>query len=107
MSGDPDQLGALLTEDVLHISDGGAARHAARRPITGRDKVARFFCNIASRLPSTGEVQTCVVNGRPGMVVVVDGAPFMVMALEFRDGLVSATLAVLNPDKLTGVLGRA
>ncbi|MEM7288603.1 MAG: sigma factor-like helix-turn-helix DNA-binding protein, partial [Actinomycetota bacterium] len=100
LSGDPAELQDLLTEDVVHISDGGAERHAARRPIVGRDRVARFFCNIAARLPDDGRIELVGVNGAPGVLVSVAGQPNIVVSFEFRDDRISAVHAVLNPGKL-------
>lgn len=47
--GDVDALMALLAPDVVLLSDGGAQRHAARRPVVGADRVARFVVNLARR----------------------------------------------------------
>ena len=47
LEGDVDRLTTMLTDDVVHISDGGPDHHAARRPVRGPDKVARLFVNLA------------------------------------------------------------
>ena len=47
--GDMEALLAALAPDVVLISDGGGKANAARRPITGADKVARFLVGIAEK----------------------------------------------------------
>ena len=98
--GDVDGLRRLLAEDVLHLSDGGAERKAARRPVVGADRVARFLVNIASRAEPGTQVDPVRVNGELGWYLTVDGRPDTVLVPSFRDGLVASVLAIRNPDKL-------
>ena len=101
LDGDVDRLATMLTEDVVHISDGGRDHHAARRPVRGAAKVARLFVNLARRewLP-TDEFRWVDVNGQPGAYVVRDGEPYLLTVLGWRDGKVAEALAIVNPDKL-------
>jgi RNA polymerase sigma-70 factor (ECF subfamily) len=101
IDGDIDRLAAMLTEDVVHISDGGRDHHAARRPVRGAAKVARLFVNLARRewLP-TDEFHWVDVNGQAGAYVVRDGEPYLLTVLGWRDGKVAEALAIVNPDKL-------
>ncbi len=101
IEGDVDRLAAMLTEDVVHISDGGPDHHAARRPVRGAAKVARLFVNLARRewLP-TDEFRWVDVNGQSGAYVVRDGEPYLLTVLGWRDGKVAEALAIVNPDKL-------
>ena len=103
VAGDVDALLDLLAPDVVLVSDGGAARHAARRPVRGADKVARFVTNIAHRFPSGVSLAMAAVNGEPGIVLSFAGRPFMVMAFEIHDGRIQAVRSVLNPAKLAHV----
>ena len=101
VGGDVDRLVRMLTDDVVHRSDGGADHHAARRPVVGPTKVARLFVNLARRLrPSTDEVHRVVVNGQHGVYVTRSGAPLTLVVLDWREGRVVETLAIVNPDKL-------
>ncbi|MGB0111614.1 MAG: RNA polymerase sigma factor SigJ [Ilumatobacteraceae bacterium] len=101
VEGDVDRLAAMLTDDVVHISDGGADHRAGRRPIFGPEKVARLFVNLARRkwLP-TDELYWVDVNGHSGAFVVRDDAPYMLTVLEWRDRKVAEVIAIVNPDKL-------
>ena len=101
VEGEVDRLMSMLTDDVLHVSDGGAERHAARRPVVGPDKVARLFVNIARRdLDPSDELHPVSVNGQTGVYVVRGGEPFLLMMLGWRDGLLAEAIAILQPDKL-------
>lgn len=101
--GDLDTLHAVLTDDVVAWGDGGAAQHAARKPILGRHRVALFCKGIASKGQERfGEivVHHRRVNGDPGVVVVVDGEVYMVMAFELDPDGIRAVRSVLSPEKL-------
>ena len=101
LDGKVEALTAMLTADTVHVSDGGAERHAARRVIVGADKVARLFVNIARReLKSTDEIHRVTVNGHAGVYILRDGEPFLLLTLGWQDGLLAETVAILNPDKL-------
>ena len=99
-SGDLATLEGLLAEDVVLWSDGGAAQRAARRPVVGRDRVARFIVNVAKRVPVDGTFEYVHLNGEPAMIVRAERGPFMTMAVELADGAICAIHTVTNPDKL-------
>ena len=107
MTGDEARVRELLTVDAQLTSDGGAARHAARRPVVGRDRVARFLLNISRRfLTLEGhrvEMLPGWVNGAPGVVINIDGRPYWVGAIEVRGGLVDGFYTMVNPEKLTTI----
>lgn len=105
VSGDVDRLEQLLAEDVVHVSDGGADHHAARRPVVGRHRVARLFVNLAKRAPQGAAVEMLTLNGEPSIMVTVEGRPFVTVTLRFAGGLVTDIWAVVNPDKIAH-LGR-
>jgi RNA polymerase sigma-70 factor, ECF subfamily len=100
VQGDVDALRRLLTDDVVHLSDGGPHRRAARRPVVGADRVARLLVNLAARIQPGTQVDPVRVNGELGWYATVDGQPDLVLVPSFRDGRVATVLAVLNPDKL-------
>ncbi len=101
-TGDIDEVMALLAPDVVLLSDGGAERHAARRPVTGADRVARFLVNLARRLLTVDvETRPVLVNGEPGLLFVANGRPDYVLSFSFApDGQVRRFYSQLNPEKL-------
>lgn len=100
-TGEPAALEPLLHDDVVLLSDGGPERRAARRPVVGPQRVARLLSNLAKRVPAGDvAVETVVVNGQPGVFVLVDAVPLLLQDLELRDGRIVAIHSILNPDKL-------
>ncbi len=103
--GDVDALMAVLSPGVVLTSDGGGVANAARRPIVGADKVARFLTGIAAKGYATPglDVRLTEVNGAPGVAAWVDGEPFMAVSPVVGDGAVDQVLIVVNPAKLAGL----
>lgn len=98
-AGDIDGLVAMLTDDSVLTSDGGANRRAARRPVLGPDRIGRLLINLGSRSPDDLEIALSTVNGAPGLVAThADGS--FVVALGISEGRVHDVHIVLNPDKL-------
>lgn len=107
VEGDEQRVRDLLTADSVLMSDGGATRHAARRPVEGPQRIARFLVNLARRLTAVTDhdvrVEPSWVNGAPGLIVAIDGEPYWVAALDVRDGKVDRFFVMLNPDKLVSL----
>ena len=103
--GDVDSLLAVLAPDVVLITDGGGRAKAARRPITGADKVARFLVGIAQQgadIPGL-RMEVAEVNGWPAIVGWVGAEPFGSISLTLSGERIHQVLVVVNPDKLAGL----
>jgi RNA polymerase sigma-70 factor (ECF subfamily) len=101
MGGDMEGLLALLSEDVTLWSDGGGKARAALNPISGVQKVARFFSGILRKAPPGLVVRWAQINGRPGLVgYFQDGRPQSVTTFDIAEGRIRAIRLVVNPDKL-------
>ena len=73
-SGNVARLAELLREDAVAITDGGGRKTAARNPIYGADKIARFFIGLAAKNPGHQlRVEPAVINGAIGALFYVDG----------------------------------
>ncbi|HLT16573.1 MAG TPA: sigma factor-like helix-turn-helix DNA-binding protein, partial [Acidimicrobiales bacterium] len=97
--GDLDALESLLADDAVLLSDGGPRRKAARHPILGRDRVARFLRRVGPRVLAD-HVEPATINGAPGFRAYQAGALHLVGTVEVDDSQVVAVHWVLNPDKL-------
>jgi RNA polymerase sigma-70 factor (TIGR02957 family) len=101
-----DVMGLLdvLAPDVELVTDGGGVVQAALRPIRGVDKVLRFLAGVQ---PPEGmmRTETVEVNGRTGLLLVIEGRVDAVVSLELIDGLVSRVFLVRNPVKVAAALG--
>jgi RNA polymerase sigma-70 factor (ECF subfamily) len=100
-SGDVDAVMTLLAPEVVLLSDGGAQRHAARRPVVGADRVARLVVNLAKRTLPTAEMRVVQMNGETGLLFLDDGRPDFTLSFAFTpDGRVRRFYSQLNPEKL-------
>jgi RNA polymerase sigma-70 factor (ECF subfamily) len=106
-SGRTEPLVRLLTSDAMGMGDGGGKIPARRTPFFGAENVAKFlrglFRPAAAKWAIFGgrpELFAWTANGRPALVVVVDGRLVGVMTLEATTEGISAVLSQVNPDKL-------
>lgn len=104
--GDLVGLEELLAEDAVLVSDGGGKATAARNPVLGRDRVARFVAGVTAKRPVGTVVVPATLNGLPGIVILVDGVPETATCLDVRDGRITSVFMMRNPEKL-GALGAA
>ena len=101
-SGDVDGLMQVLAPDVDVVADGGGLAPAARRPVTGADKVSTFLSKFSTLAPGA-VLDTLVLNGAVGARIVVDGEVDTVISFLVEHGRVSRMYAVRNPHKLSRI----
>lgn len=94
---------AVLDPDVTLTSDGGGQVRAARRPVRGADRVARFLLGLASSAKPEQRIQPLVVNGGSGFAVLEGEHLILVGALTVQNRGVHRIDLVLAPDKLVHV----
>lgn len=92
----------LLAADAVNWSDGGGVVKAARVPIHGAERIARFLVNLRTRFAPPGTTVTAVrVNGEPAIRVDTPAGLFSVTELEIAEGRIVGLRTVNNPAKLT------
>ncbi|GHE91839.1 DNA-directed RNA polymerase sigma-70 factor [Amycolatopsis deserti] len=99
--GDVAALERMFADDVVSWADGGGKVTAARRPVSGRERVARYVAGLVND-PRAGDIEFSVrsINGEPGIAMHLWGELFGIVLLEpGADGLV-ALHTIVNPDKL-------
>ncbi|WP_210265866.1 sigma-70 family RNA polymerase sigma factor [Bradyrhizobium australiense] len=100
-SGDVSRLAALLREDAVAITDGGGRKFAARNPIVGKDRVARFFVGIAGKTAGQQvRIEPAVINGAIGALLYLDGELDLTLSMAIDGEKIAAIYVVRNPDKL-------
>jgi RNA polymerase sigma-70 factor, ECF subfamily len=105
--GDLHTLIAIMAEDVTFWSDGGGQVTAAKRPLQGCQKVARFLVAIRrSRLIPTISPQIVQINDRAGILNTVEGNPQSTFSFEFLGERIQSIFAVVNPEKLKALQSR-
>ena len=100
-SADVPGLTALLADDAVLVSDGGGLVSAARRPITGADKIARFLIGIGTRVAAGVSMDEEEMNGAPCLVVRHGRQVTQVFAFDTDGVRVRALQIVANPEKLS------
>lgn len=99
-TGDLPGLLAVLDPDVTATSDGGGQVRAARRPVCGADKVARFLLGLATKVPADQRVELVTINGAPGFALLDRDRPVVAVSLTTHHGRIQRLDFVLAPDKL-------
>jgi RNA polymerase sigma-70 factor (TIGR02957 family) len=104
--GDVAGLEALLAADVVSRADGGGIVNAARRPVQGRENVARYVAGLVARF-TEGLLPVFVeVNGAPA-VAFTDGENLRGVLVLHADGeRLTALDLVVNPEKLAYAQGQ-
>ncbi|OBB83747.1 RNA polymerase sigma-70 factor [Mycobacterium sp. 852002-30065_SCH5024008] len=101
-AGDVAGLVEILTDNVTSTADGGGKVAAARRPISGRDRVASYVARAFGRnIPRLGlRLDVAEVNGEPA-ILAFDGETLTgVLSFEIVGDQIAALRAMGNPDKL-------
>lgn len=102
-SGDVAALMSVLAPDVAFISDSNGKVSAARRPVFGAEKVARFILGLMQRMGPEHRISTAICNGAPALVVHEGDRPDTVITVDVADGRITNFYAMRNPEKLTAV----
>jgi RNA polymerase sigma-70 factor (TIGR02957 family) len=105
-TGDLAALESLLAADVVAWADGGGKTVAARRPVHGAPRVARYLSGWMSRDVPGLRIVVSEVNGQPGIVGIVGQQLLVAVLLSLDGGRITAVHAVANPDKLTFLAGQ-
>jgi RNA polymerase sigma-70 factor (ECF subfamily) len=106
VDGDVAGLERLLADDVVYWSDGGGKAPLARRPVAGRERLARFmaraFPGMATHpaFAQLTELAEAEVNGEPAILVWAGSSLLGVFVPEVASGRITALRAAGNPDKL-------
>ena len=98
--GDVAGLVSLLSHDAVLYSVGGGKTHAARIPIEGSDRIAKFLHGLTSKTMGEIEIRPALVNGRTGALNYLDGHLVSVVSVLIEGGQIQRLFIVVNPDKL-------
>ncbi|MFD0338190.1 RNA polymerase sigma-70 factor [Streptomyces sp. NPDC127117] len=102
-TGDLQGLLDVLAPDVVLLGDGGGIKQAARRPIIGADKVARYLVGGTGKNTATITISPTLANGNPAFLLRLDGVIDGVVAFRIEDAHITGLYYVRNPEKLTRV----
>jgi len=101
-SGNLASLELALTVDALSVSDGGGVVNAARKPVSGRSRVARFILGVLEKFGLGVETRPVIANGEVAMLGEREGHPVALWSIEIAPDGVRRLMIILNPEKLSG-----
>ncbi|WP_099041965.1 RNA polymerase sigma-70 factor [Mycobacterium neglectum] len=102
-TGDLDGLIEMLSSDVVWTADSDGKVSAARRPVTGAERVAKLVIGLIRLAGESGRVEPAMYNNAPALKLYLGDSFEGVITVEVTDGRISHFYAMRNPDKLTGV----
>ena len=99
-AGNLEGLVSLLAEDAVLQADGGGVVTAARNPIAGAERIARWSIGVMEKATWDVSFEVATVNGLPGVVMRANGAVYGVISIDVRDGKIQNVYIQINPAKL-------
>ncbi|WP_129307856.1 RNA polymerase sigma-70 factor [Streptomyces sp. L2] len=102
--GDLNAVLELLAPDVTVWADGGGKVSAARRPVHGPDRVARWILGILTKPQMTGVAfEPAQINGEPSLLLTASGTPAGALTYDLTEAGITTIRLQVNPDKLRGL----
>jgi RNA polymerase sigma-70 factor (TIGR02957 family) len=102
--GDLASLESLFAEDVVSYSDGGGiVRTAARVPVAGRERVAKFIASFASHFWNGVTLALIEANGQSSVLISRDGERVGLVTIDASEKGIDQIMWIMRPSKLTAV----
>ncbi|WP_449407363.1 RNA polymerase sigma-70 factor [Microbacterium maritypicum] len=98
--GDVRELESLFAADVVSYTDGNGVKQAARIPVSGRERVAKFVSAFASHFWTNKSIDWVEVNGQPAATLTEDGQVTTVVTVTPSSDGILQLLWVMSPQKL-------
>jgi len=107
VTGNVEELMAVLHADATLVADGGGKALAAPHPVLGADRIAEFAIDIVGKMRwSESNPQVVTINGAPGLLLRHPTLGDGTYSFDIADGRIRAIYVVRNPDKLRAFLER-
>ncbi|MFG1870288.1 RNA polymerase sigma factor SigJ [Micromonospora arborensis] len=101
--GDLATLTGLVASDAIAWNDGGGRVRAALNPVSGADRIARFYAGIYARPRHPRTIERIELNGEPAVVITrADGSRYT-FTIAAAGGQITGIYVVGNPTKLQSV----
>jgi RNA polymerase sigma-70 factor (ECF subfamily) len=98
--GDAADLEALFAADVASYSDGNGVKLAARIPVIGATRVAKFVAAFSGHFWTGKTIEWVEVNGQPAVALAENGSVTTMLTLTSTARRITRLLWVMSPDKL-------
>ena len=103
-NGDMQGLLDVLAPDVVTVADGGGLVAAARRPVEGAERLARYL--IGAARSADFEAKSVWINGSPAVRIDIGGEAAAV-SFSVENGRIIRIYIIANPHKLARLDGVA
>jgi RNA polymerase sigma-70 factor (ECF subfamily) len=104
--GDLVALESLFAEDVVSYSDGGGLVRAARVPVLGRERVAKFIVAFSSHFWQGVRLAWVEVNGQESILISRYGEPVGLVTTEASEHGIHQIMWLMRPSKLAAIRRR-
>jgi RNA polymerase sigma-70 factor (ECF subfamily) len=102
--GDLASLEGLFAEDVVSYSDGGGiVRTAARAPVAGRERVAKFIVAFSSHFWTGVTLTQVETNGQASILMSRDGVPVALVVIDASTQGIDQIMWIMRPSKLAAI----
>ena len=102
--GDLAALEGLFAEDVISYSDGGGiVRTAARAPVSGRERVAKFIASFASHFWTGMTLEWVETNGQTAVLISRDDLPVALGTIDASAQGIDQIMWIMRPSKLAAI----
>jgi RNA polymerase sigma-70 factor (TIGR02957 family) len=101
--GDLVALEGLFVEDVVSYSDGGGLVRAARVPVLGRERVAKFIAAFSSHYWNGVSLSWTEVNGQESVLISRHGEAVGLVTTDASEEGIYQIMWLMRPSKLTAV----
>lgn len=101
--GDMAGLEGLFAQDVVSYSDGGGLVRAARVPVSGRERVAKFISAVASHFWNGVTLAWVETNGQASVLMSRAGIPVALATVDASAHGIDQIMWIMRPSKLAAV----
>lgn len=102
-SGDLAALEGLFAADVVSYSDGGGLVRAARSPLVGRERVAKFIAAVSSHFWADVRFTTIQANGQASLLLARAEDLVGLVTISASSEGIDQILWMLRPSKLSAL----
>jgi RNA polymerase sigma-70 factor (ECF subfamily) len=101
--GDMPGLERLFAEDVVSYADGGGIVRAARVPVEGRERVAKFIAAFSSYFWRGLTLSWIEVNGQISALMSRNREPIGLVSVDVSEHGIDQIIWILRPSKLSAI----
>jgi RNA polymerase sigma-70 factor (ECF subfamily) len=105
--GDMARLERLFAADVVSYADGGGIVRAARVPVAGRERVAKFIAAFSSHFWKGVTLSWIDANGQASILMSRNGEAIGLVSIDVSEQGIDQIIWIMRPSKLSAIARRA